>query len=258
MASLPILAQEPRWELGIGLAGLNAPYYRGARQNNTFFAPFPYVVYRGEKLKVGDSEIRSQLFQSEEIKLQFSVGANLPVPGKTAGREGMPNLVPTLEVGPSLDINIDPISNDNSRWSLKLPVRFVVSANRFDGHGALFAPFLHHQIRYKGWQMGASFGVMFATQTYHDYYYAVEPAYATPIRPTYQPAAGFSGSRITLTLRRRQGNIWFGSFIRVDNLNGAQFLDSPLVQKKYALTGGIGFSWIIFQSKAQALRTDDE
>jgi outer membrane scaffolding protein for murein synthesis (MipA/OmpV family) len=39
-----------------------------------------------------------------------------------------------------------------------------------------------------------------------------------------------------------------GTYARYDRLDGAEFLDSPLVQRRSYWSAGIGFAWMISQS----------
>ena len=38
----------PRWELGLGVAALSIPDYRGSDQQRGYLLPLPYIQYRGE------------------------------------------------------------------------------------------------------------------------------------------------------------------------------------------------------------------
>ena len=49
-------SKRPLWELGLGVAGLRLPDYRGADQSRAYALPLPYIVYRGTWLKA-DREI---------------------------------------------------------------------------------------------------------------------------------------------------------------------------------------------------------
>ncbi len=90
---------------------------------------------------------------------------------------------------------------------------------------------------------------MYASEDYHDYYYEVQPAYATAARPAYDARAGYSGSRLTLTASRRYPRFWVGAFARYDSLSGAVFADSPLVKKQDSFMAGVGIAWILAESR---------
>ena len=54
---------------------------------------------------------------------------------------------------------------------------------------------------------------------------------------------------------RRFDRFWVGSFLRYDNLEGATFDDSPLVETDHAISAGIAISWILWQSD-ETVRVD--
>jgi len=101
---------------------------------------------------------------------------------------------------------------------------------------------------FDGWNLGLLAGPLFADRRYHDYFYSVAPQYATSTRSVYQARSGYAGTQFIAALTRRFPRFWVGAFARYDTLSGAAFLESPLVQRKSYLSGGIGFSWILSRS----------
>ena len=100
---------------------------------------------------------------------------------------------------------------------------------------------------------------MFAKDKYHDYFYAVAPHYATPMRPDYDADGGYSGTHVLASLSKRFPKYWVGAFLRYDWLGGAQFDDSPLVKRRRNyLAGGFGFAWMIGESKRRVTVEPDE
>ena len=52
-AAAPALAElRPEWEFGLGATGLTLPDYRGSDESRDYLLPFPYLIYRGEHLRV--------------------------------------------------------------------------------------------------------------------------------------------------------------------------------------------------------------
>jgi MipA family protein len=97
--------KRPLWELGIGVAGLSLPDYRGSDQSSAYLLPLPYVVYRGTFLKADRDGTRALLLDSQRVKVDVSVAASTPARSRdNLARQGMPNLPGTFEVGP--DVNI--------------------------------------------------------------------------------------------------------------------------------------------------------
>ncbi len=246
----------PRWEVGIGLGALALPYYRGADSGRTYLLPVPYVQYRGERLRVDEEGIRSYLFRSDRVKLNFSLAGGVPVPSdSSSARIGMPSLNPTVEIGPSLEVLLwNAGERDRALW-LKVPLRaaFSVDWENVDHHGWVLAPYVEYGMR-KGnpaqpWLINLSLGPQFADQAYHDYFYEVAPAYVTATRPEYHPDAGYSGSRLTLSVQKRWGSYWLGAFVRYDSLQGAAFVDSPLVQQRHYYALGAAFIKLLAVSK---------
>jgi MipA family protein len=230
----------PRWEVGVGLGVLSLPFYRGAAGGRTYITPLPYIQYRGEYVRVDEQGIRSYLFLTDYAKLDFSLAAGVPVPSDgNSARRGMPSLDPTVEIGPSLEFLLwHPQERDRALW-LKFPLRAALSValKNIEYQGWIFAPYLDYRMvkgnRAEPWTITLSFGPQFADRGYHDYFYEVTAPYATAERPEYHPAAGYSGSRLTLGLQKKLGSYWLGAFLRYDALQGAAFSDSPLVQRQH-------------------------
>jgi outer membrane scaffolding protein for murein synthesis (MipA/OmpV family) len=102
-ASAALARDEPLWEAGIGAAGVHFPDYRGSSHSRNYALPAPYFVYRGDFLKADRNGLRAMFFKSDRIDMNLSVGASLPVhSGDNPARAGMPDLRPSIEIGPSL------------------------------------------------------------------------------------------------------------------------------------------------------------
>lgn len=248
--------KKPVWELGVGAGLLYIPDYRGSNESRFYALPYPYVVYRGDIIKVDKQKISGQIFKTDRILLDVSFYGSVPVDSdKNSARAGMPDLDPTFEVGPALEGTI--LDNRESRYSLKfvLPVRAVFSTDfsSVTYEGWLVSPRLNFEkgdiIPKTGLQLGISAGPLFANSGYHDYYYTVESAYATAWRPAYEADGGYSGSTLTIGLSKSYKQLRFNAFVSVDFLDGAVFDDSPLVKTRTYIMSGVGVSWIFFKSE---------
>jgi len=245
-----ILAEEPppKWEFGVGLGGLSIPHYRGSDQTSEYVAPLPYVRYNGERLKVDREGARFYFLQNGRFKLDASASFNFPVDSSdNRARQNMPDLDPIIELGPRAQFDLYTSDDRNLRIRAAIPIRLAIAADLKgpDNAGWTASPYLQFRY-YTGWETAFSFGPQWATEKYHDYYYQVDPAYATLERPAYDARSGYSGFRYTLTSSTRFNNdrMWFGVFLRYDTLSGATFEDSPLVKQKDALFAGIAIAWI--------------
>lgn len=250
--------QAPRWELGIGAAGVSLPDYRGSDESRAYVLPFPYVAYRLDWLKADRNGMRATLFDSDRVELNLSLGATPPVnSSKNRAREGMPDIKPMLEFGPSLDINVWRNTSDTTRVDLRLPLRAALEARSNPrGAGWVFAPRLNIDFSglgrpdgaKDGWKLGFLLSPMFADKQQNAYFYTVDEAYARADRPAYQAQAGYAGTQFLGALSRRFDKLWVGAYARYDNLRGAAFADSPLVKRTSYLSYGIAFTWTFAQS----------
>jgi outer membrane scaffolding protein for murein synthesis (MipA/OmpV family) len=245
----------PLWEAGIGFGAIHAPHYRGSKSSKDYALPVPYLIYRGERISADRDGLRGKLFESERIKVDMSIAANVPVPSETGGaREGMPGLDPVLEFGPSLNVKLWHNRNNDALLWLKMPLRAALSIGDpiLDYQGLVFSPYIQiaKTLTFPSvhWRFKVSTGPMFATQRYHDYFYTVEQAYVTDNRNEYGSSAGYSGSRFTFTVSRNSKRFYVGGFARYDSLSGAVFENSPLVETNDYLVYGMFFAWVFATS----------
>ena len=252
--------QRPLWELGLGVAGLSLPDYRGSDQRHAYLLPLPYIVYRGTWLKADRDGARALLFDSDKVKVDVSAAASTPTRSTdNDARQGMPDLHGTIELGPNLNVTL--ARSRAARWKLdlRLPLRAGFSIERSPRFvGTTFEPNLNLDLGGVGggWNVGLLTGPVFADRKQHSYFYGVDPAYATASRPAYQAHGGYGGWRALAAGSRRFGDMWVGGFLRYDNLRGASFDDSPLVRRRSALTFGFGVSWILATSSERVTSPD--
>ncbi|MCL2160519.1 MAG: MipA/OmpV family protein [Betaproteobacteria bacterium] len=262
--ALPAAGEEkPLWEAGLGVGAVSFPEYRGSSRQRTWVLPTPYLVYRGKALRTDRGGLRGMLFDSERMELNLSLSASMPVDSSNSGpRRGMPDLHPTVELGPSLVFNLWRNKARGQRLDLRLPVRAAYTVRGGIRYaGLVAAPALSYNAPLSGlpgWNLGAQAGPIFANARQHRYFYEVKPRYATPERPAYSASGGYSGSQFTVSLSKRFDRFWVGSFVRYDTLHGAAFVDSPLVERKNAWTGGMGMAWIFGKSKRMVETSTDD
>ena len=242
----------PLWEIGLGVAPLSMPSYRGSRNQELYTIPMPYIDYRGAFLRADREGIRGLVYDSDRIRLDFSGdGAIASTTDKEGPRRGMPDLDPVLEFGPS--INFIFYESPRTRIRLRMPLRAAVATDFSSVYhiGWKFHPDLSFDINelVLGWNVGAALGPIFADSKYHAFYYDVEERYATDFREQYRSGGGYSGTSLTITASQRFNNIWTGIFVRYDNLSGATFIDSPLVETRHSFMAGLGVAYIFRTSK---------
>ncbi len=244
----------PLWEFGAGAVGLHLPDYRGSAESRSYVYPLPYFIYRGDVLRVDREGARARFFELGRARVDLSVNATPPVDSsENRARQGMPDLDPTIEIGPMLNVSLGDRTRADGRLDLRLPVRAVIATNlsRARTAGFVFYPHLNFDRRLGAWDLGLQSGPLFATSQYHRYFYGVDPQYATAERPAFTARGGYSGFVGLASLSHRVGRLWFGGFIRYDTLAAAAFEASPLVKREHSLMAGAGIAWVFAESSAR-------
>jgi len=248
----------PLWELGLGLGGLHQPYYVGTKETRTFGFPVPVPVYRGSVFKSDDDGMRAELIKDQRFKLDLSLDFNLAVDSsKVDLRQGMDDIGSLLQIGPSMQFKLG--GGERDEWLLNLPVRANLE---FDGGvedaGYTFAPnltyFNNFSWRGKPWRAGVALGPQFGSKEYQNTYYGVGPEFATAERPEFEADSGYAGSRLLLSLRSKDKDRLWVWFLRYENISGASFDDSPLVETDDGLSLGFIYSRFLFKSKQTVSR----
>lgn len=245
----------PLWELGLGVAPIVFSNYRGADQQSAYVLPLPYIIYRGDRLKVDRNGPRSVLFDTERLELNISFDAAVPVDSDdNDARAGMDDLDATVQIGPMLKIYLTE-KDAHLPLRLNLPLRAVIATDftHVKHVGWLLHPQLWLDVpKLYGWSTSIGVGPIFADKGYHDYYYGVSSAFATASRAAYEGNAGYSGISVLMGTKRRFDRLWVGAFLRYDNLTGAAFEDSPLFETEHAFIAGAAIAWIFWQSEEHA------
>ncbi len=255
MAPVAHAEELPLWEIALGGGALQVPEYRGSDDNRRIAFPFVYPVYRGEFLRIDDRGVRGVFYGSERLELDFSVDANTSVNSDdTSARAGMPDLDPTLQLGPLVQLRLWPDRPSRQVLLLNLPVRSVFAiGDSLEQVGWTASPHLTFYQRVdlfsRRWRLGLSGGLEFGDNEFHDYYYRVDPEFATDARSAFDGNGGFGGTRFIGTFVSRGKKSWMSLFVRYDRLTGATFEDSPLVERNDALTFGFIYARFIGRSK---------
>ena len=249
-----IKVDKPTWEAGAFLAAFNAPLYPAAAESQGKILPVPFVIYRGERLRVGEGGIiKAMAVDKPRFKIDLSLGAAFNANSDDAkAREDMPDLDFIFEIGPEVSIMLN--NTDASETWLNLQFRKVFSSDfsRIDDRGYIFQP----EISYQGEHLFGdsdsfkfTFAPIFATKKTHQYFYQVDDKYSTTERPAYKAKGGYLGSEIVLVNRfkvRHDISIFVSS--KLGLYKGASNADSPLFKKDLNYAFGVGLKWTLYQS----------
>jgi outer membrane scaffolding protein for murein synthesis (MipA/OmpV family) len=250
----------PLWELGAGVGALTLPDYPGSDQSDNIVIPVPYVIYRGEFFQADRDGMRARFVDDSRFEIDLSLGATPPVySGESDARGGMPDLSPSLEIGPEFRFHIARDGGDERtrawEWNFSIPVRHALTI--LDGHahsvGNVAYPHLNWKQRFHGWgdawEIDADLGAYFNDGSYHRYFYEVAPRYATPARPAYEPRAGYGGWEGSVYSSHSFGRWRALGFVEFGSIGGARFEQSPLVRRMTSVTAGLAVTWVFWTSQ---------
>ena len=243
------VAGESQWELGVGLSVLDIPFYPGSSQGKTYLVPIPHLLYRSENIEV-DNGLQATFLKTPKLRFDLSADFGVPVNSEDSiARLGMPDIDLVLQLGPSLEITLAGGRFKPSHTRLELPVRAAIATDfSATKHvGWIFEPRLTYETRRPnktGFAYLISAGLRYANEEYNDYYYAVDPAFATPTRPAFDASGGYSGLFADTIVNWRTDNLIYFAFLRYQNLSAAAFENSPLVEQKNYFFIGAGLTWV--------------
>lgn len=249
-------SQVPLWEAGAGFAVIDFPHYRGSNERQSYLLPMPYVIYRGDFLKIDRQRVRGQLFHSDRVELDISVNGSVPVSNNGA-RQGMPNLDPTFEIGPSLNFRLFQSETKQAQIDLRLPLRAVIGSDfsYLRSVGWIFQPLLNLDVQnafdQTGLNLGTAIGPIYTDRRYNQYFYGIPPQYSFSDRPAYSAHGGYGGTQFVIALTKRSPAYWTSGFMKLDTLRGAAFEQSPLVKTKQYATVGFAITWIFAESSTK-------
>ena len=250
---------KPLWEAGLGLGAVSFPAYRGSDQRSQFLLPTPYFIYRGDFLKADREGVRAELFGTEHIDLTFSGALSPPASSDDIrARAGMSDLRANVEIGPQINIKLWTSDSGSRQLKLLMPLRAAFTLERHPKSiGWVFHPKLNLDINgvaaLPGWNIGLQAGPLFGDRRQHQYFYGVDTAYATAVRPAYQAGAGFAGTQFLVGVSKRYQKTWVGAFVRYDNLSGTAFANSPLLRTRNYFAAGLAVSWILGESNTRVV-----
>jgi outer membrane scaffolding protein for murein synthesis (MipA/OmpV family) len=161
----------------------------------------------------------------------------------------MPDLDLVIQLGPSLEVTLDGGRFKPNHTRLEFPVRAAIATDFGSAEhvGWIFEPRLTFETRRPektGFAYLLSGGLRFATEDYNDYYYAVMPEFAAPGRQAFDSEGGYSGLFVDGIANWRTRDLIFFAFVRYQNLSGAEFENSPLVEQNDYVFVGAGMTWV--------------
>ncbi|MDG5496806.1 MipA/OmpV family protein [Niveispirillum sp. BGYR6] len=249
----------PLWEAGVFAAGGYVSHYPAASEGQFRALPLPYIIYRGDTLRIGDDgfvRARKEL-ADQRLEIDIGLGGAFDVDSKdNKARAGMPDLDLLVEAGPKATWHFNP-KKDPLQVDLSLEVRAVIATRfvAFDYEGFTVNPQLSVFDReFMGTHLRAygSVGPIFGYDGVNEYFYQVDRAYATPDRPAYRAKNGYIGTKSTLGLAYPvTENLLLFTATQVGYYGGAANADSPLHRDNLNVNVGAGIRWSFWHSDAR-------
>ena len=244
----------PLWEVGVFGGSAVTPAYPASDARSRRSLILPYLLYRGEVLRVDQSGIKARLLHTNA--LEFDVGFALSLPARSdnvPARRGMPDLGSLIEFGPRLKVNLaNP--GPGSYLRLEAPLRAVIEVKGgLRQEGWAFEPKLVCETgdALGTWNLDAHLGVVLGNASLNNYFYEVKAQFATAERPPYRARSGLMLARAGVSAWRKLGPDWrLLGFIRYDNYANAANRDSPLFKQNAGVSAGVGLAWTLRRSQA--------
>jgi outer membrane scaffolding protein for murein synthesis (MipA/OmpV family) len=244
------------WEAGAFVGGVGTPAYPASSDRTGRVLALPYVVYRGDVLRVDRSNVGARLVHTDDFEVDLGFAASLPASSQdVAVRNGMSDLGTLFEFGPRARGTVTRLS-PGSRIRYDLPLRAVIEMNNgIRTQGFAMEPELTYEVRdvYDGWRLSTGVSVVVGDSRLQSYFYGV-PAYAaTPQRPAFEAQAGLLATRLSLsTAKSITPDVRVFAFVRYENYDGAANRASPLFVQSSGTAAGIGLTWTFARSGERA------
>ncbi len=255
-APVSVTPRLPLWEAGLFGLGVTLPAYPGADEHASRALGLPYLIYRGEFLRVDRGNVGVRAVKTPRAELDIGFSASLGSHSSAiAARRGMADLGDMIEFGPRLNVNLGDVSAGRSDSRLQFPLREVIDVSHgFSSRGFAFEPQWVTETRLpKRWFISTNLGAMFGDRQLAVTFYGVSPGEATPTRASYTARSGLIALRAGLLASHTlTPDVRLFFIMRLESLAGAANRDSPLIQRDGGWSAGIGLAWALARSEQNA------
>lgn len=250
------------WGLRLVAFGQNFPAYPSSSDQNLTVLPLPYPLYRGKFLRFGEDLediANSRLLKTDRIDLSLGVSVSFPEDSDDlGGRAGMPDLDFLAEAGPEVKIALSGSPDDYRELILSLQLRGAVSLDGLDptGRGFVFNPELEYLARDlldAKTELRFRVSPTWGTSNYMNFFYGVDPQFATPDRPAFDAKSGYLNTEFLVGLRRQiTDRLELRGSVRLWVNKGSANDASPLYQRDYDRGIRLALFWTAWESERRA------
>ncbi len=251
-----VLPKKSELDLGVGYGTGSVPHYPASNQNQNESLFLPIIMYRGDILKSDREEgTRIELFKSLELDINLSFGATFNNDSsENEARKDMPNLNYTLETGPALNFKLWSVP-DYGFLRIQIPIRLTFETNFKTTNflGFVFEPELRFQKSHflmSNLRSSTSVASEFFSQRVANYFYEVEPQYATTERPTYTGREGLSAFKLSQSFMYQYKRFNFIVGTAYSNFSYSANKNSPLFRSVHNQSYFVAVAWLFYKSES--------
>ncbi len=247
----------PLWELNLFNGAVRLPHYRGSDEYSLYALPLPYLIYRGDILKIDREGLKGVFRESDYFETGLSLGGKPPSYRDNQAREGMTDIGAIVEIGPMIQFFAAGRDRANPVY-LAAAVRMAIAVNpddlkiNYQGIRSELKAVYRNRTLWKDQDasFGVSLGIDLADREYNGYIYDVAPDDVAASRPAYRTHGGYAGFSLTVSGQKTIGKRWsLGGYYQWENVSGSVCRDSPLVKTQNNHTLGCALIWNILRSK---------
>ena len=246
----------PLWEVNFATFARYGQAYPASEESQFNFVPLPFPIYRGPILRVGDETgkpVSTRIYRNERVKVDFDFGLNFSVDSDDVdARTGMPDLDLLGEAGPELEIKIaDSFANGSVTLSLALRGAWSFDGLDPDSRGAIFSTELKYvrPLAEPDSEIRLRLSPEWANSDYMNFFYGVEPGFATASRSAFDAESGYLGARLSGSIKRQLSpTLQLRTGLSASFYNGAENKRSPLFTDKTTVSGFVALVWKFWES----------
>ena len=250
--------EKSTFEFGVAAAALQVPAYPSSSVKNDRFFGAPWIIYRGDRLQVKEGGVELKAFQSKKLIVDVGIGAALGSDASdTPLRAGLPDLDFIFQLGPRFTVPLldETVDGIRTRYNWISTLRFAVSTDfrSLDFQGPLATTELRfRKTGYKNnnLEFNASVGATWLGDQLMDYFFSVDPEFATPVRPAFDADAGFLSLELGAgVVYKPTPRLTTALVLGVTSHVGSGIDESPLFEDSITTQVLLAATYTIFQSK---------
>ena len=251
--------RRPVWEFGVGGGYFSGFDYPASKDANQRFLALPFFIYRSPQFRFGSGGVRAVAVERPRLKLDLGVAASLNASSEgNSVREGMEDLNFLFEIGPQLELSLVDRAMPTGgrvqvRFNAELRAVLETDFRKINNRGLVAELGLginYRNVKRSGIDLLAAISTSYGSERLQDYFYEVDPEFATDTRPVFDAKGGYLETKIFggLGFRlRRNVRVFVGMFTGL--YEGARNRQSPLFETTSSTGFAIGFVWTIKTSR---------